>query len=100
MSTTSTSPSTFAFLIHPRNAVSSDLGQLFGPPFGWVPDAGYAWAMKSLPIPPLVTGSVKFWPAAKAATTVAAPLLRDRCTPLGPDVWALVLLGAGYARLR
>lgn len=43
----------FGFLLHPRTQIASDMGQLFGAPFGWVPDQAYNWALSKMPVPPL-----------------------------------------------
>ncbi|WP_420595736.1 semialdehyde dehydrogenase [Deinococcus sp.] len=64
----------FAFLIHPRNAVAADMGKLFGAPLGWIPDSTYAWAMKTLPVPPLITGNVRFEGHAAQGTLITVPL--------------------------
>ncbi|MXV20867.1 semialdehyde dehydrogenase [Deinococcus xianganensis] len=50
----------FGFLLHPRTQIASDMGQLFGAPFGWVPDQAYNWALSKMPVPPLVTGRIRF----------------------------------------
>ncbi len=50
----------FAFLIHPRSEVSSDITKLFGfAPLRLIPNAVYEKAMQRLPIPPLVTGELR-----------------------------------------
>ena len=50
----------FAFLIHPRSQVSSDITKLFNfAPLRLIPDGTYEAAMKRLPIPPLVTGQLR-----------------------------------------
>lgn len=48
----------FAFLVHPRTDVARDMGRVW-PPLGLVPGSAYDWAMRSLPIPPLINGHVR-----------------------------------------
>ena len=50
----------FAFLVHPRNTISSDMAQLFGSPLKLVPDSAWAFMFKHLPIPPQVTGTISY----------------------------------------
>ncbi|HVY51478.1 MAG TPA: hypothetical protein VHA07_07930, partial [Devosia sp.] len=50
----------FAFLMHPRHTVRSDMGELFGAPFSLIPDRAWAAAFDRLALPPLVTGKVFF----------------------------------------
>ncbi len=65
----------FAFLIHPRNAVARDMGLLLGAPFGWVPERAYGWAMRALPLPPLITGGIRFEGGHMATgTLISVPL--------------------------
>jgi fatty aldehyde-generating acyl-ACP reductase len=50
----------FAFLVHPRNTIRSDMGLLFGAPFGLVPDAVWRAGFARLPVPPIVTGKMSY----------------------------------------
>jgi len=50
----------FAFLVHPRNTLRSDMGELFGAPFAMVPDAVWSGIFRILPIPPQVTGRLSY----------------------------------------
>lgn len=50
--------SDFAFLVHPRNTLRSDMGILFGRPFALVPEVVWRTALKHLPVPPMVTGKM------------------------------------------
>lgn len=52
--------SKFAFLVHPRNTLSSDMGELFWAPLRHVPDSIWASLFKHLPIPPQVTGRMSY----------------------------------------
>ena len=50
----------FAFLMHPRHTVRSDMGELFGAPFSLIPDRAWAAAFDRLALPPMVTGKIFF----------------------------------------
>ncbi|HEY8575166.1 MAG TPA: polysaccharide biosynthesis protein [Devosia sp.] len=50
--------SEFAFLVHPRNTLREDMGILFGRPFSLVPERVWRSALKHLPVPPMVTGTM------------------------------------------
>lgn len=50
----------FAFLMHPRHTVRSDMGELFGAPFSLIPDRAWATAFDRLALPPMVTGKIFF----------------------------------------
>jgi len=50
----------FAFLMHPRHTVRSDMGELFGAPFSLIPDRAWAAAFDRLALPPMVTGKIYF----------------------------------------
>ena len=50
----------FAFLVHPRHSVRSDMGELLGAPFSLVPNWAWAAAFDRLPFPPMVTGRIHF----------------------------------------
>ncbi|WP_045235214.1 semialdehyde dehydrogenase [Deinococcus pimensis] len=66
----------FAFLLHPRDTLRDDLRQLLHPAFGLVPDAVLRGALRRLPIPPLVTGEVRYddAPSETAGWLVTVPL--------------------------
>ncbi|WP_238444195.1 semialdehyde dehydrogenase [Salsipaludibacter albus] len=48
---------TFAFLVHPRAEVATDMARIWRP-LGRVPDPAWEWAMRRLPLPPLPLGTV------------------------------------------
>jgi fatty aldehyde-generating acyl-ACP reductase len=50
----------FAFLVHPRNELSADMGLLFGAPFSLVPDVVWRTAFARLPVAPMVTGRMSY----------------------------------------
>lgn len=50
----------FAFLVHPRNEISTDMGILLGAPFSLVPDRIWTTAFAHLPIAPMVTGRMAY----------------------------------------
>ena len=50
----------FAFLMHPRRSIRSDMGELLGPLFGLVPTWAWAKAFEHLPLRPMVTGKIYF----------------------------------------
>ena len=50
----------FAFLMHPRRTVRSDMGELLGAPFSLIPERTWAAAFDRLPLPPMVTGKIFF----------------------------------------
>lgn len=47
----------FAFLVHPRTAIRTDLAGWFAP-LGWLPEGFYRWGLRTLPIPPMTVGRV------------------------------------------
>ncbi|ADV67598.1 Semialdehyde dehydrogenase NAD --binding protein [Deinococcus maricopensis] len=65
-----------AFLIHPRVNVAADLAQLFHPALARIPNSVYAQALRRLPIPPLVTGHIRYTdaPDTLAAHLITVPL--------------------------
>jgi predicted amino acid dehydrogenase len=48
---------TFAFLVHPRADVGSDMARLW-PPLGRVPAKAWEWGLRHLPVPPIPLGTV------------------------------------------
>lgn len=66
----------FAFLIHPRNTVRSDMGLLLGPAFGLVPNRVWSTAFAHLPVPPVVTGSLSYAdePESVVGSLITVPL--------------------------
>jgi predicted amino acid dehydrogenase len=65
----------FAFLMHPRHTVRSDMGELFGAPFSLIPDRAWAAAFDRLALPPMVTGKIYFpgAPAEAAGLLITLP---------------------------
>lgn len=68
----------FAFLIHPRDTLHADMGQLLGAPFGLLPDAWWSAAFARLPIAPMVTGRVSY---ADAPDEIVGSLITVPLTP-------------------
>ncbi len=69
----------FAFLMHPRRTVRSDMGELLGAPFSLIPERTWAAAFDRLPLPPMVTGKI-FFPS--AAGDAAGLLITIPFTPV------------------
>ncbi|GGK31509.1 hypothetical protein GCM10008955_26680 [Deinococcus malanensis] len=65
-----------AFLIHPRVNVAADLGQLFHPLLARLPNGIYTAGLQHLPVPPLVTGQIRYTDAPEevAAHLITVPL--------------------------
>ena len=66
----------FAFLVHPRNTLHSDMGELLGAPFGLLPDALWRTVFARLPIAPIVTGRISYLdtPGEVAGSLITVPL--------------------------
>lgn len=66
----------YAFLIHPRKEVASDMGKLFCGPLAWIPDSMYERALANLSIPPLVSGRMTYTdrPDVTAGYMITVPL--------------------------
>lgn len=50
--------STFAFLVHPRAEIASDLARLWRP-LGLAPEAALQWGLRHLPVPPQTLATVR-----------------------------------------
>lgn len=50
-------PKRFAFLVHPRADVATDMGRVWGP-LGSIPAAAWDWGMRRLPLPPVTLAPV------------------------------------------
>lgn len=48
----------FAFLVHPRADVATDMARIWGP-LGRIPDSAWRWGLRHLPVPPVTLASVR-----------------------------------------
>ncbi|WP_211214833.1 semialdehyde dehydrogenase [Deinococcus aquatilis] len=66
----------FAFLLHPRDTLRDDLRQLLHPAFGLIPDRVLQGALQHLPLPPLITGGIRYddAPDQQAGWLITVPL--------------------------
>lgn len=55
---TTATPTTFAFLVHPRAELATDLGRVWRP-LGRVPERAWQWGLRHLPVPPLPLADVR-----------------------------------------
>ena len=67
----------FAFLMHPRHTVASDMGEVFGAPFSLIPNRAWSAAFERLPLRPWLTGKVYFPQAPKDVAGVLFTLPLD-----------------------
>ena len=65
----------FAFLVHPRADVATDMGRVWRP-LGHIPSAAWDWGLRRLPVPPQLLATVR---------------RRDAEPDAGPDGWVLVV---------
>jgi len=72
--------SKFAFLMHPRNTVRSDMGLLLGAPFALVPDRVYLEAFRRFPVKPVLTGRMTYrdTPAETTGLIYTVPFTPDQ----------------------
>lgn len=47
----------FAFLVHPRAQVATDMARIWKP-LGLIPDSAWGWGLRNLPVPPITLASV------------------------------------------
>ncbi|WP_404434502.1 semialdehyde dehydrogenase [Microbacterium lacus] len=63
MTETAPSPDTapaarrFAFLVHPRAQVATDMARIWRP-LGLIPDSAWGWGLRNLPVPPITLANV------------------------------------------
>ena len=69
------SPKRFAFLVHPRADVATDMARVWSP-LGRIPGAAWDWGLRRLPVPPQLLATVR---------------RRDAEPDAGPDGWVLVV---------
>ena len=48
----------FAFLVHPRADVATDMGRVWRP-LGHIPSAAWDWGLRRLPVPPQLLATVR-----------------------------------------
>ena len=65
----------FAFLVHPRADVATDMARVWSP-LGRIPASAWDWGLRRLPVPPQLLASVR---------------RRDTAPDAGPDGWVLVV---------
>ncbi|MFT4217441.1 MAG: hypothetical protein QM619_09710 [Micropruina sp.] len=65
----------FAFLVHPRADVATDMGRVWRP-LGQIPSAAWDWGLRRLPVPPQLLATVR---------------RRDTEPSSGPEGWVLVV---------
>ncbi len=56
----------FAFLVHPRAQVSTDMARIWKP-LGLIPDSAWGWGLRNLPVPPITLAKVHHDDATDAA---------------------------------
>ncbi len=65
----------FAFLVHPRADVATDMGRVWRP-LGRIPSSAWDWGLRRLPVPPQLLATVR---------------RRDQDSSAGPEGWVLVV---------